>query len=277
MAKIAQFGFKRLDTSRQSSSSGLPMATPAHHNPRDKKTSAGTKGRTGAFSTTHWSVVLNAGKDNARSAAALEKLCRQYWPPIHAFVRRRGADRHAAEDLTQAFFAHLLDKESLKKVDPKKGRFRTFLLASLTNFLANEWDKRRTLKRGAHYQIMPLHEVAEEMYHCEPAGSATPEKLFDRRWALLVIEEVRKRLKEEYADKTELFAKLEPGLTGELSAGWYADAASELGMSEGATRVALHRLRRRFGDLLREEIGKTVACDEEIDGEIRHLFAAMAA
>jgi RNA polymerase sigma factor (sigma-70 family) len=254
------------------------MAKSAQHNSPDGKPSAGTKGRTGAFSTTHWSVVLTAcGRDTVRSAAALEKLCRQYWPPIYSFVRRRGADRHEAEDLTQAFFAHLLDKESLRKVDPQKGKFRTFLLASLTNFLANEWDKRQTLKRGGQYQIMPLHEVAEEMYHREPAGSTSPEKLFDRRWALLLVESVRAQLKAEYSDKAELFAKLEPGLTGELDAGWYANTAAELGMSEGATRVALHRLRRRFGDLLREEVAQTVTSDEEIDEEIRHLFAAMTA
>jgi RNA polymerase sigma factor (sigma-70 family) len=252
------------------------MAKSAHHNSPDGKPSAGTNGRTGAFSTTHWSVVLTAGsRDTARSAAALEKLCRQYWPPIYAFVRRRGADRHEAEDLTQAFFAHLLDKECFSKVDPQKGKFRTFLLASLTNFLANEWDKRQTLKRGGQYQIMPLHEIAEELYHCEPAGLTTPEKLFDRRWALLLVESVRTRLKAEYNDKAGLFAKLEPGLTGELNGGWYANAAAELCMSEGATRVALHRLRRRFGDLLREEIARTVNSNAEIDEEIRHLFASM--
>jgi RNA polymerase sigma-70 factor (ECF subfamily) len=253
------------------------MAKSAHHNSPDGKPYAGT-GRTGAFSTTHWSVVLTAGSgDPAHSAAALEKLCRQYWHPIYAFVRRRGADRHEAEDLTQSFFAHLLDKESLKKVDRQKGKFRTFLLASLTNFLANEWDKRRTLKRGGEYQIMPLHEVAEEMYKCEPTGSATPEKLFDRRWALLLVEAVRTRLKAEYLaqKKVELFAKLESGLTGELSAGWYGNVAVELGMSEGATRVALHRLRRRFGDLLREEVAQTVGSNAEVDEEIRHLFAVM--
>ncbi|HZV34921.1 MAG TPA: sigma factor, partial [Verrucomicrobiae bacterium] len=205
--------FKRLDTLRQSSGScAKPMAKSAHHNSPDGKPSAGISDKTGAFTTTNWSVVLTAGgADSTRSAAALERLCRKYWQPIHGFIRRRGADRHEAEDLTQAFFAHLLDKESLRKVDPKKGKFRTFLLASLSNFLANEWDKRHTLKRGAEYQIMALHEVAEEIYNCESSSSASPEKLFDRRWALLLLEAVQARLKAEHANKPKLFATLEPG------------------------------------------------------------------
>jgi RNA polymerase sigma factor (sigma-70 family) len=243
------------------------------------KTTHGDAKRAGAFSTTHWSVVLEAGHgDIAKSTAALEKLCRQYWYPIYAFVRRRGSDCHEAEDLTQAFFAHLLDKETLKKVDRRKGKFRTFLLASLTNFLTNEWDKRQTLKRGGEYQIMSLHEVAEEMYGREPAAERSPEKLFDRRWALLVAESVLGQLKAEYAgqNKSKLFAQLEPGLTGELDAGWYQTRASALGMSEGAVRVALHRLRRRFGELLRAEVGQTVTSPGEVDEEIRHLFASMS-
>ncbi|MDB6021479.1 MAG: polymerase sigma factor, sigma-70 family, partial [Pedosphaera sp.] len=151
------------------------------------------------------------------------------------------------------------------------------LLAALTNFLANEWDKRQTLKRGGQYQILSLHEGGEEIYGREPVEPRTPEKLFDRRWALLLVETVLASLKADYAtqNKAELFTKLEPGLTGELDAGWYAVRAAELGMSEGAARVALHRLRRRFGELLRGEIGQTVANVSEVDEEIRHLFAAI--
>lgn len=224
--------------------------------------------------------MLEAGQgDIVKSTAALEKLCRQYWYPIYAFVRRRGSDRHEAEDLTQAFFAHLLDKDTLKKVDRRKGKFRTFLLASLTNFLTNEWDKRQTLKRGGEYQIMSLHEVAEEMYGREPVAERAPENLFDRRWALLVAETVLAQLKSEYAaqNKSNVFTQLEPGLTGELDAGWYQARAAALNMSEGAVRVALHRLRRRFGELLRAEIGQTVTNAREVDEEIRHLFASMSA
>lgn len=240
-----------------------------------------TQGRTSAFATTNWSVVLEAGKgDLPRSAAAMEKLCRRYWYPIYAFVRRRGHDRQAAEDLTQAFFAHLLDQETLKKVDSSKGKFRTFLLASLTNFLANEWDKRQSWKRGGRHQTISLDEAgAEELYRHEPVEPATPEKLFDRRWALTLVAEVIARLQEEYTaqKKAPLFAQLEPALTGELAPGWHAESAALLGMSEGAVRVALHRLRRRFGQLLRQEIAQTVTGPAEVDEEIRQLFSALSA
>ena len=234
----------------------------------------------GAFLTTHWSVVLGAGqRDLAGATAALERLCRTYWYPIYAFVRRRGADQHEAEDLTQAFFAFLLEKDTLKKVDRQKGKFRTFLLAALTNFLANEWDKRQTLKRGGQRQIISLDEAAAEgLYLREPTDSLTPEKLFERRWASTVVEQVLARLKQEYVEggKADLFAKLESALTGEVAAGAYAEWASALGTSEGAVKVALHRIRRRFGELLRSEIAHTVSSPEEIDDEIRHLFAAIS-
>ncbi|HEX3798436.1 MAG TPA: sigma-70 family RNA polymerase sigma factor [Verrucomicrobiae bacterium] len=241
------------------------------------KTTAASGGRNAAFATTHWSIVLEASRGElVQSAAAMEKLCQRYWYPIYAFVRRRGSDRQEAEDLTQAFFAHLLERDTLKKVDPKKGKFRTFLLASLSHFLANEWDKRQTWKRGGRAQTISLHEAnAEEIYGREPIEPATPEKLFDRRWALLLVEAVLARLREEYANKPELFTRLEPALTGELSPGWYAEAAASLDMTEGALRVALHRLRRRFGELLRREIGQTVATETDIDDEIRQLFSAM--
>jgi RNA polymerase sigma-70 factor (ECF subfamily) len=234
----------------------------------------------GAFSTTHWSVVLRAGQgDVAGATAALERLCRTYWYPIYAFVRRRGSDPPEAEDLTQAFFAFLLEKEALKKVDRQKGKFRTFLLAALTNFLANEWDKSRTLKRGGQRQIISLDEtVAEELYRHEAVESLTPEKLFERRWARALIEQALARLRQEYVagDKAGLFTKLEPALTGETPPGAFGQWASELSMSEGAVKVALHRLRRRFGEVLRSEIAHTVSSPEEIDDEIRHLFAAIA-
>jgi RNA polymerase sigma-70 factor (ECF subfamily) len=237
--------------------------------------------KSGVFSTTHWSVVLGAGQtDLAAATAALERLCRTYWYPIYAFIRRRGSDPHEAEDLTQSFFAFLLEKESLKKVDRRKGRFRTFLLAALMNFLANEWDKRQTLKRGGQSQIVSLDEtVAEELYCREAVESVTPETLFERRWAWALVEQVLARLKEEYAaaNKDRLFASLEPALTREVAPGTLVQFAAELGMSEGAVKVALHRLRRRFGELLRSEIAHTVASPEEIDDEIRHLFAAISA
>jgi RNA polymerase sigma-70 factor (ECF subfamily) len=195
------------------------------------------------------------------------------------FFRRRGFSPPDAEDLTQSFFAFLLEKEALKKVDPAKGKFRSFLLASLTNYLANEWDKRHTLKRGGQREVVSLDEAAAEgIYLSEPVESLTPEKLFERRWARALVDQVLARLKQEYAlgGKATLFAWLEPSLTGELSAEALASCAVHLTMSEGAVKVALHRLRRRFGELLRSEIAHTVSSPEEIDDEIRQLFAAIA-
>jgi len=238
------------------------------------------RGGNSAFSTTHWSVVLGAGQDNAAgAAAALERLCSAYWYPIYAFIRRRGSDRHEAEDLTQAFFAYFLEKEPFKKVDRRKGKFRSFLLAAVTNFLANEWDKLRTLKRGGACRIVPLDEVAaDELYSREEVDSVTPERLFDRRWASALVEQVLGMVGREYAaaGKDILFGRLRAGLTGELEPGTVAAWAAELGMTEGAVRVAVHRLRRRFGELLRNEISATVESDAEVNEEIRHLFAAIS-
>jgi RNA polymerase sigma factor (sigma-70 family) len=232
------------------------------------------------FSTTNWSVVLEAGRtDIARAAAALERLCGKYWHPIYVFVRRRGSNHHEAEDLTQAFFAYLLEKDTLKAVDRRKGKFRSFMLASLTNFLLNEWDRRQTLKRGGQRQIISLDEMAaEQFYNQEPVEQFSPEKLFERRWAFTIVEQVLKRLENEHAaaGKAELFTKLEAGLTGEVTPGLYADWSAALNMSEGAVKVALHRLRRRFGELLRSEVAYTVADPAEVAEEIRHLLAAIS-
>ena len=151
--------------------------------------------RAGDFTTTHWSVVVAAGGSLAGAAAALEQVCGGYWYPIYAFIRRRGSDHHQAEDLTQAFFAHLLESEALRKADRNRGKFRTFLLAALTHFLANEWDKQQTLKRGGRRQFVSLDEtVAEDRYRQEPVEALTPEKLFERRWALALLEQVLARL-----------------------------------------------------------------------------------
>ena len=232
------------------------------------------------FSTTNWSVILQVGRtDVARAAAALEWLCRKYWHPIYVFIRRRGSNHHEAEDSTQAFFAYLLEKETMKSVDRRKGKFRSFLLASLTNFLLNEHDRRQTLKRGGNRQIISLDEMAaEKLYSQEPIEHFSPEKLFERRWAITIIEQVLTRLKNEYtaAGKADVFVKLEPGLTGEVMPGLYADWSAALNMSEGAVKVALHRLRRRFGELLRSEVAYTVADPAEVAEEIRYLLAAIS-
>ena len=238
------------------------------------------EGKVSAFSTTHWSIVEGAGQDNpALAAVALERLCRIYWFPIYAFIRRRGSSQHDAEDSTQGFFAHLLEKESIKKVDRQKGKFRSFMLAALTNFLNNEWDKQRALKRGGKIQIVSLDETrAEDLYIHEPAESLTPEQLFERHWAFAVVERVFDRLKQEYAmaDKVNLFEQLQHGLTREMTQEICAEWATSLSVTEGALKIALHRLRRRYGELLRDEIAHTVATPEELHDEIRHLCAVMA-
>jgi len=233
-----------------------------------------------AFKTTQWTEVLEAGGSNSLlAAAALEILCQKYWYPLYAFVRRRGYAPHDAEDLTQAFFAHLLEKEMLKNVNREKGRFRSFLLASFTNFLTNDWDRQRRLKRGGGKTVVSFDEMqAEERYQHEPADGASPEKLFERRWAWAVVEQVLARLRQEYAaqSKTDVFAKLEPSLTTEFNAISLSVCAAELHMTENALKVAQHRLRRRFGETLRSEIARTVASPEEVHEEIRHLFAAIS-
>ena len=236
--------------------------------------------KSGVFATTHWSLVLTAAaSDTLGASTALEQLCSKYWYPVYAFIRKRGCDAHDAEDLTQAFFAHLLEKKAFKHADRQRGKFRTFLLAALTNFLNNEWDKAKTLKRGGNCQILSLDETAaEDRYRLEPVESITPDKLFERRWALALLDQVLDRLKREYtADgKAELFSKLESCLTGEASHGFHDECARALGMNAGAVRTALHRMRQRFGRLLREEVLHTVGCEAEVEDEIRHLLSVMS-
>jgi len=238
-----------------------------------------TGGFSDAFTTTQWSEVLDARQtDPERARAALENLCSRYWYPLYAFVRRRGHGPQDAEDLTQSFFAHLLGHDALRSVDPAKGLFRTFLLSSLGNFLNDQHDRSQALKRGGGKQIVSWDALtAEELYQHEPAEGLTPEKLFERRWALTLIEQVLSRLRQEYeaSGKIELFRQLEGCLTGGVGLGFYEETARLLGMNEGAVRVALHRLRRRLGELLRSEIAHTVTRPEQVDEEIRYLFAAM--
>src|ERR1044071_1418188 len=232
-----------------------------------------------AFTTTQWSEVLDARQtDPQRARSARENLCGRYWYPLYAFIRRRGHGPHDAEDLTQSFFVHILEHDALSKVDRSKGLFRTFLLSSLVNFLSDQRDRAQALKRGGQKEIISWDAMtAEELYQHEPAGDLTPEKLFERRWALTLITQVLGRLRQEYdaAGNSELFLKLEPCLTGGIGAGFYEESAKLLRMNEGAVRVALHRLRRRLGELLRSEIAHTVGGPEQVDEEIRYLFAVM--
>jgi RNA polymerase sigma factor (sigma-70 family) len=225
-------------------------------------------------------VVLTAGRsDSTHARNALEKLCRTYWPPIYAFVRRQGNSPHDAQDLTQEFFARLLQKNYLGDVDRTKGRFRSFLLSSLKHFLANEWDKAKAQKRGGGQVLIPIDiKTVETSCGLEPADTMTAEKMFERRWALTLLELVLRRLREEFTrdGKEKLFEQLKPTLTETSRSVRYAEIAARLDMSEGAVKVAVHRLRQRYRELLRAEIADTVASPGEIDDEIRNLFTALS-
>ena len=231
------------------------------------------------FATTHWTMVLHAGRsDTTRAQEALAQLCRIYWYPLYAYVRRRGYSPEDAEDLTQGFFARLLEMNSLADVRREKGKFRSFLLAVLQNFLANEWDRSHAAKRGSGQTPISLNDTdAEARYRLEPADTLTAEKIFERRWALALLAQVLARLRGEHtqAGKSALYDTLKPCLTGAREAAPYAELAARLKTTEGAIKVAIHRLRQRYRELLRDEIAQTVASPEEVDEEIRHLFAAL--
>jgi RNA polymerase sigma factor (sigma-70 family) len=234
----------------------------------------------GLFTTTHWSVVLAAGQTDAPQAGeALEKLCRTYWYPLYAFVRRQGQSPEDAQDLTQGFFAHLLRKDFLRGVGPAKGKFRSFLLACLKHFLADEWEKARTAKRGGGdpERLLDL-EQAEQRYQLEPRVEANAESLYERRWALELLDRVLDRLRNEAvaSGKIAMFDPLQCCLLGERPTETYAQLGAKLGMSETAVKVTVHRLRRRYRELLREEIAHTVTHPEEIDEEMRYLFAVVS-
>jgi len=232
------------------------------------------------FATTHWSVVLSAGDhDSPESSRALETLCRSYWYPLYAYVRRTGKSPQDAEDLTQAFFARLLEKEWLAAADQTRGRFRSFLLSSLKHFLANEWDKASAQKRGGRVRFLSLDsKAAETRFHREPADTDAPDKQFDRRWALTLLDTVLNRLQQEYADegKSNLFEHVKGTLGGDRASAPYARIAEALNMSEGAVKVAVHRLRQRYRAILRSEIAQTVATEVDVEDELRHLFAALS-
>ena len=230
------------------------------------------------FVTTRWSVVLAAGgSSSADSEQALSHLCRTYWYPLYAFIRRQGRSPEDAEDLTQGFFGYLLEKKTLRGVEKDKGKFRSFLLASLKNFLANDWDRKHAAKRGGKQSIISLDDDSpEDRYLREPSHDLTPEKMYEQTWALAVLETVLRQLREEYATdgKIQLFDALQEHLVGENAAS-YADAAARLCMKEGAVRMAMLRMRRHFSYLLRAEIAQTVAEPGELEEELRHLVASM--
>jgi RNA polymerase sigma factor (sigma-70 family) len=234
------------------------------------------------FNSTQWSLVLAAAeRSTPESENALGALCAAYWPPLYAYIRRRGYEVSEAQDLTQAFFVRPLEKNYLGHAKREKGKFRTFLLASLNHFLANEWDRKQAQKRGGGATIVPLEmDSAEGYYRTDRADLLTPEKLFERRWALTVIDLALKRLEEEFTDKgkARLFNCVKPFLTGEDGDVTYSQIATELGMSESAVKAAIHRLRRRFRELMRAEIARTIMRPDQsgaIDAELRSLLAVL--
>ena len=232
------------------------------------------------FATTHWSVVqLAARNDTTRAQRALSDLCGGYWYPLYAYVRRQGFSPEDAQDLTQEFFARFIAGNYLADVSPDKGRFRAFLLACLKHFLTNEWDRARAQKRGSGQRTISFDETAaEERYKLEPTDTSSADKLFERRWAMTLLDTVLAKLRAEFRreEKELLFERLKPTLTGSREAQPYAELARELKMTEGAVKVAVHRFRRRYRELLRAEIAATVSTAAEVDDEIRHLFSVLA-
>jgi DNA-directed RNA polymerase specialized sigma24 family protein len=235
--------------------------------------------RSGHFKTTHWSVVIAAVAGDPESEDALERLCGNYWYPVYAYLRRRGHSPPDAQDLTQGFFAGLLERNGLRTVDPGKGRFRTFLLVSLKNFLANEWDRSKAWKRGGRLRFVSLEAAeGEDRFQLESVQQLTPDRLFEQSWAITLLDTVMRRLKAEFESqgKGAQFQALQVHLSGDRDAPAYAASAAGLGLGSSAMKMAVLRMRRRFGELLREEIASTVASPRDIDEEIRSLFAAVA-
>ena len=233
------------------------------------------------FCTTHWTLVLTAARADDGTAAreALAHLCSVYWYPLYAFCRRQGRQPHDAEDLTQAFFARLLEKHGLASVRPEHGRFRSFLLVSLKNFLTNEWERANAQRRGGGRPVISLDGAdAETRYALEPADGVTPDMVFERRWAWAVLEHTMSALRREYATekKSELFEQLEGFLPCGHGTVLRAELAAKRGVSVGAIDVAIHRMRQRFGALLREQVSDTVSSEEEVSEEIRHLISVLS-
>jgi RNA polymerase sigma-70 factor (ECF subfamily) len=235
-----------------------------------------------AFTTTHWSVVLEAQGESPAAQAALEKLCRTYWRPIYGYVRRHGIGPEEAKDFTQGFFALLLERRDLNTVRQEKGRLRSYLLTSLKHFLTNERNHAMAIKRGEGWRSIPLEDLHEpERAGFEPADTSTAEQIYERRWALALLDQVLSRLGDEYRAAgpaaARLFDQLQKLLTDESDRPSQAEIAGELGMTENAVKQAFHRLRQRYRELLREEIAHTVMLPGDIEDELRHLIAVLRA
>jgi RNA polymerase sigma factor (sigma-70 family) len=248
-------------------------------NPNDSRANDGA----GQFHTTQWSVVLLSAQTQVDgSRDALSDLCRLYWYPLYAFVRRRGYSAEDAQDLTQGFFLSLLERKSLRQVSPQKGKFRSFLLAALKNYLSDAFDRMNTIKRGGKIEFVALDfESGEERYLEEPSCSLTPEKIFDARWALTLLDHATDRLEDEYVSqgKSKALEVLRPFLDPSNSTRLpsYEETANQLQVSLGAVKTLIHRLRKRHGDILREEVARTVTEPASVDDEIRALCSALTA
>jgi RNA polymerase sigma-70 factor (ECF subfamily) len=244
----------------------------------EDRTAASAQKASIAFTTTHWSVVLEAQGQSPAAQEALEKLCRTYWRPVYGFIRRQGTGTQEAEDLTQGFFSLLLERRDFDAVRKEKGRLRSYLLTSLKHFLASEHRRAMTLKRGKGQRLIPLEELrANERAEMEPADPLSADLLYERRWALTLMEQVLHRLKDEYcaAGNAALFDSLKQLLPDELGAPSRAEIALQLGMTDNALRQAFHRFRQRYQLLLREEIGHTVAVASDVEDELRHLISVL--
>lgn len=244
------------------------------------KTTRGLKpapSHAGTFVTTHWSVVLAAGKaESPQASDALEKLCGTYWYPLYVYIRRQGNSSEDAQDLVQDFFCRLLEKNYLAKADRERGKFRTFLLRSLKNFMINEWKAAGRLKRGGGLEFISIDASAtESRYAAESAPDSDPEDEYEQRWAVTLIEQVLATLRQEFqaSDKGRMFEELSGFIWGHKSTASYAEIAGHLNLTEGTVKVAVHRLRQRFRELLRAEVAHTVARPEDIDDELRHLIS----
>lgn len=234
----------------------------------------------GVFATTRWTVILRAAETSSPgSGEALSEVCRAYWYPLYAYVRRQGFDVHTAQDLTQGFFAKLVEKNYLSATDRQRGRFRWFLLSAFKCFLANEWDRVRARKRGGGERPLSLEQMtAEERYRAEPVDTLSADLIYDRRWALDLLARARSRLEQEFraAGKETRHALLKGYLPGETPACSQAEAAQRLGLQENAVKQEVHRMKRRLGELIRDEVAQTVASPDDVDDEVRNLTEIVA-
>lgn len=230
----------------------------------------------GNFASTHWSVVLAAGRtEQAAAAGALDRLCQQYWFPVYSFIRSKGHDAHHAEDLTQGFFARLLEKNWLESADPSRGRFRSFLLTAASRFLANHYDRERALKRGGGHRVLSFDaQDAEGRFLLEPMSELTPERIFEQQWAHQLLAIVLEKLQAEFdhSGRAGRFDVLKGFLLGDGEVQSYAETAARLGISESAVKSGIHRLRQSYGQILRDEIAQTVETAAEVEAELSHLL-----